>query len=210
MYKVAKSYLIARGLAGAGIGGAYGATTGALMAGVGGNPKTRKGRIAHGAYAGGLTGAIGGAVSGVAPRLMPASAVAGIAPVIGGVQGRSMGYTWQKPVERMLDKVGSDAFLDEMVNIKLAEEDARMSASDVGKALKNLGLGALAYSAGSLTAGYGSKKLFPKILGPSAPASRANLLGKGLGILSAAGTLALADALATNARMIRDSNERDK
>lgn len=82
--------LVARGL----VGGAGGAVLGGTLAGVGGNPNTRAGRILTGAGTGGLIG-------GAAGMFHPIPGVLG-GGLFGGVMGKKTGFIHQRTIDKLL------------------------------------------------------------------------------------------------------------
>jgi hypothetical protein len=104
--------------------------------------------------------------------------------------------------------VNFDSFVDEFMRIKIAEEKERQGFP-MGRLLANLGLGAAAYGVGSGTAGLVSKRILPKVL-PHIKPEHAKAIAAGAGLLTAAGSLAFADAMRRNQELLRDAVKRDE
>lgn len=105
-----------------------------------------------------------------------------------------------------IDVLTLRAFTDEMA--KIAEDNSKVTPAFAAKVLKNMAIGAGAYGVASATTGLAARKFLPKLV-KNKPNRLAVLTG-GLGLLSAAGSAALATAAEDAVRSARESSKRDK
>lgn len=100
----------------------------------------------------------------------------------------------------------NDAFVDEFMRIKIAEEDQReaLNSQQIRDSIGRMVLGAGAFGVGAGLGGLVMNQGFPRL----SPAQQAILIG-GTGVLTAAGAMALKRAMEKNRELIYEQAKRD-